>query len=234
MSTPARLSEETIINLAENGVHIQIFLDLLKLSLESRVDRLTTGEGPQGLFQLWREVAKEGSIVSARLAREEAGSARAKGYVYEDRYADEGYEDEDDLFAAASSEHSTAWWEDPVSGCPSGLEDTVLYLLDAGFKPDSCQVLAAKLQEVAKKSLKSCAERFRVDVPMSCSGFVIPGQYQVPRVWCCCVFTMHILDPCGVLRPGEVQIKSSSRTLTDHFGQLSDIIMGEVLVCNKI
>ncbi|PSR72419.1 hypothetical protein PHLCEN_2v11709, partial [Hermanssonia centrifuga] len=180
MSTPARLSEETIINLTENGVHIQIFLDLLKLSLESRVDRLMTWDGPQGLFQLWREVTKEGSIVSARLAREEAGSARAKGYVYEDRYADEGYEDEDDLFAAASSEHSTAWWEDPVSGCPSGLEDTVLYLLDAGFQPDSCQVLAAKLQDVAKKSLKSCAERpmWRFETRRSADKELLKDSYR--------------------------------------------------------
>jgi len=41
----------------------------------------------------------------------------------------------------------------------------------------------------------------------------------------------RILDPFGVLGPEEVQIKSSKRNLRTDDGLLTDIILGDVLVC---
>lgn len=38
------------------------------------------------------------------------------------------------------------------------------------------------------------------------------------------------LDPCFVLEPGEVHIKSSHHNLHNQQGNLTDIILGEVLV----
>lgn len=37
-------------------------------------------------------------------------------------------------------------------------------------------------------------------------------------------------DPLGILEPGEVHIKSSSRNLVDANGYPTDIVLGEVLV----
>ena len=45
-------------------------------------------------------------------------------------------------------ERSEAWFPDPTSGCPSGLEETCMYLLAAGFRPDSLPMLNTKLQKV--------------------------------------------------------------------------------------
>lgn len=185
MSSPAHLSVETIINLAENGVKTDALLDMLKLSFTHRADRLTTWDGPDGLFKLWNSVVKEGNVISARLARQEAGSARAKGYVYEDA-TDDWEDDESDItdpndprrkeLLQAMGERSVAWWEDPISGQPSSLEETCLVLLDSGFSPSSNPVLRAKLRQVAKKSIRSLVDKYRMAVSMSCSAFVIPGM----------------------------------------------------------
>ncbi|KAF9812816.1 hypothetical protein IEO21_05963 [Rhodonia placenta] len=211
MTSPARLSTETIINLAENGVHTSVFVKLMQESMQKKVEGLTTWQGDYGLYRLWMNVARAGGIVSARLAREAAGAARAKGYVFEDFTDEAGDEDGFDQMDKALEDHSTAWWDDPISGCPSTLEETVLVLLDSGFKPDTCPVLAAKLKEVVKRAINSYVRRYRVDVPQSCTAYIVP-------------------DPLGVLEPGQVHIKSSRRNLVDQDGRPTDIVLGEVLV----
>lgn len=182
MTSPSHLSVETIINLAENGVKMEALAVMMKANLSTKVDGLTTWDGDHGLYILWQNVLREGHVVAARLARQEAGSARAKGYIYED--AQEGFQDEEvdedsleDRLLRETGESSTAWWEDPISGQPSSLEETVLSLLDSGFEPESQPVLRSKLKYVAQKSIKTVANKYRIAVPMSASGFVIPGRY---------------------------------------------------------
>ena len=180
MATPSRLSVETIVNFAENGVGQGALVDLLNVSLTERTDRLTkwTGEG-FSMHTLFLAVAQEGGVFSARLARMVGGAARFKGLVYEDRDPYGETEDEDCLedagLDAASSEQSSAWWPDPISGQPSTLEDTVLGLLVPGFTPGDCPALRAKLKRVAEKPLNPVVNKLRLLVPMSCSAFIIPG-----------------------------------------------------------
>ncbi|KZT10358.1 uncharacterized protein LAESUDRAFT_693936 [Laetiporus sulphureus 93-53] len=213
LTTPARLSTETIINFAENGVPSTIFVKLMQQSMEATVAGLTTWETEVDLFRLWMNVARAGGVVACRLAREAAGAARARGFVFEDLSDKLGDEDEDgfDELDKALEEHSTAWWADPISGCPSTLEETVMVLLDAGFHPRNCPVLGAKLKEVVKKSVTVYAKKFRTDVAMSCTAFIVP-------------------DPFGVLEPGQVHIKSSKCHLLDQAGNMTDQILGDVLV----
>ncbi|KAI0075924.1 hypothetical protein K474DRAFT_1663689 [Panus rudis PR-1116 ss-1] len=214
LSTPARLSEETIINLAENGVSTAVFEGLLKTAVQERVGKLLTWGESDGLFSLWINVAREGAVLSARMTRHHAGIARAMGYVRDDPVNVEE-QDEDDLVTSqmeAMTEKSKAWWDDPVSGCPSSLEETVLVLLDAGFRPETSRILSLKLREVALKAVRYYTTgNFVIDVPQSCSCFVVP-------------------DPTGKLKPGEVHIRSSYRNLVDAEGNLTDLIMGEVLL----
>ena len=122
-------------------------------------------------MSLWANLAREGGVFAARLARMHAGAARAKGYVYEDRA--EGDDDVD-----ARKAQSSAWWDDPVSGCPSSLEETAMHLLDSGFRPDTCPVLREKLKVVAIKTLSPARNSYRMPVSMSCTAFVIPGAYM--------------------------------------------------------
>ena len=175
MSTPAQLSTETIINLAENGVPAETFAAMMRESFKNRVDKLTQWDGPDGLYKLWKNVCDEGHVVAARLARENAGSARAEGYVYEDPSESLDIDCmEEDPAAAATS---TAWWEDPVSGQPSSLEETCAGLLDAGFSPSTCLLLREKLMKVAEKAVSAMRTKYRIGVPLSCTAFVIPGRH---------------------------------------------------------
>ncbi|KAH9852493.1 RNA dependent RNA polymerase-domain-containing protein [Lenzites betulinus] len=215
MNTPARLAIETITNLAENGVPYSYFVSLFKMRLEERLDRLLAFDDgdPKSMLRLWNAIAREGAVINARMTREAAGIARAAGLTsrdYEDELEDE---DEDGLdgLDKALREQSSAWWEDPISGCPSGLEETCLTMLDAGFTPQTCPVLRAKLMEVAKKVVTTFRTRYRTAVPMSCSAFIVP-------------------DPYGVLGPNEIHVKCSRGEFLDHKGRQTDIVLGDVLV----
>ncbi|PIL27621.1 RNA-dependent RNA polymerase [Ganoderma sinense ZZ0214-1] len=206
LKRPARLSTETITNLAENGVPFECFRDLFQVNLRDRVDALLKwdeeladpdGPKPDGpaMKLLWDALAREGGVVAARMARADSGRARISGYVFDD--GDDEFEDEDGLsqLDAALHQQSSAWWEDPISGSPSSLEETCMTLIDSGFRPESCAVLRAKLREVAKKVVKTFQTRFRFEVPMSCSAFIVPGKYMRLRF-----VTRH---PCKV--PSDVQ-----------------------------
>ncbi|OBZ77597.1 hypothetical protein A0H81_02409 [Grifola frondosa] len=162
LTSPARLSVETIINLAENGVPFKVFVTLLTESMRTKAESFLQFDGPDGDLLLWANVAREGGVISARLAREVAGAARAHGYTFEDATEEDGDDDDLEQLDKALQERSTAWWRTK---------------------------LAAKLKEVAKKSIRSFATRFRIVVPMSCSAFIVP-------------------DPYGVLGPNEVHIRS--------------------------
>ncbi|KAI0706226.1 RNA dependent RNA polymerase-domain-containing protein [Cytidiella melzeri] len=214
MKTPAQLSSETIINLAENGVPATTFRDMMKESFARKVEMLTLWDGPNGLSKLRENISREGNVVSARLARQHAGSARAKGYIYEDyeEPVDSDCIADDDLaLMEVGRESSTAWWDDPISGQPSSLEETCMGLLDSGFSPSTCSLLRDKLLRVAKKSLTSLATKFHIKVQLSCTAFVIP-------------------DPVGVLNPGECQIKFSTKRVQGPDGVPTNMILGPLLL----
>lgn len=183
LSYPASLSTETIINLAENGVPLDVFKSLMKTSMQEKIDGLTTWSGPDGIYQLYYNLAKEGGVVAARLARGNPAFARAMGWIFDDVAPDDVYNDgegdtEDEALDKATSESSSAWWPDPVGGSPSSLEETCMELIDSGFSPDHLPVLREKLKKVAEKANKTTLEKYRMQVPMSCSAWAVPGSWQ--------------------------------------------------------
>lgn len=235
MSTPARLTYETIINLAENGVPAQIFADLFKTGIRKIVTDLTSWDGPDAMYKLWTAVERAEGVFAARKAREAVGEARFRGYRF--RSQDELEDDEDDIDEDEeegfdSAQRSTAWWADQTSGCPSTLAETVMVLLDSGFVPQKLPVLREKLRQVIINKIESrsaCGKDIRLDLDHCAIAFVVPGQIVVSLL----VTTSHVdvrfLDPYNVLGPDEIHIKSSSRNLKTEDGLFSDIITGNVL-----
>ncbi|OSD08147.1 hypothetical protein PYCCODRAFT_1430316 [Trametes coccinea BRFM310] len=216
MNTPVRLSVETITNLAENGVPHAAFQELFTLDLEERIGPLldfTIPEQPRDMQALWHAIARTGSVMLSRVAREAVGIARAAGYVMEDDLDDLDDEDEDGLNSLdkALNDSSSAWWEDPISGLPSRLDETALTLLDSGFIPSKCPVLKAKLREFIKQTITTFRTKYRFAVPMSCAAFIVP-------------------DPFGVLGPNEIHVKCSRRDFVDPAGRKTDLVIGDVLV----
>ena len=179
LTTPSRLAEETIINLAENGVPLMSFASLMRDDLQARVDSLTQWMPPEASpYKLYRNIAHADGVLTQRLIRESAGMARARGLTRYDVNDDDREEDEDGLAEVDEllKEQSTAWWADPTSGCPSTISETSLVLLDSGFLPDTCPVLASKLKHCVKTVITQCRNKCHITVPMSCTAFVVPGK----------------------------------------------------------
>lgn len=172
---PARLSAEVIINLAENGVSHSVFVKLMQEGLEEVFIGLTQWEGTHAMERLWFNVARSGGVMPARMARELGGESRAKGFGEREDDAEEDEDEEGMQIDAAFFQRSAAWWADQVSGCPSSLEETVMVLLDSGFTPKTCPVLAEKLKQVVNTAIKRSVVRYKIHVPMSCEAFIIPG-----------------------------------------------------------
>ena len=179
MRTPAQLSTEVIINLAENGVPPSIFVRLLEDGIRATVKDLTTWEGPDAMFKLWVNVERAGGVLAARRARETICEARVRGYT--NKSPDEldlehdGDDDEDDLDEKLMRRRSVAWWTDYVSGCPSSLEETVMVLLDSGFTPQESPILREKLRKIVLSKIENRLQKIRLDVEESCVAFAVPG-----------------------------------------------------------
>lgn len=180
--TPCRLSVETIINLSENGVPPSAFLDLLKQGLDELVTPLLAWDGQKAMSALWCTLRRLGGVMTARRAREDVGLARVKGHL--ERDAEEVGPDDEDGFQQldALEQRSSAWWNDETSGCPSTLEETVMYLLDSGFTPENCAVLKDKLEKIVKSCINNYIRSYRIEMPMSATAFLVPGLDIDPRI----------------------------------------------------
>ncbi|KIM46105.1 hypothetical protein M413DRAFT_16853 [Hebeloma cylindrosporum] len=209
--TPCRLSVETIINLAHNGVTKRVFLELLQKGLADLVEPLLDWDSPDAMRKLWSNVRRLGGVMAARRAREEAGLARVKGFS--EREAEEiEIDDEEDFNSAELAEQrSSAWWGDEVSGCPSSLEETIMYMIDSGLTPKECPLLRDKLDKFIRSRLTNYIKSYRIDVPMSASAFLVP-------------------DTSGILEEGQVFYKSSRREFLTPEGFKTDVYVGDVLL----
>ena len=206
--SPCRLSVETIMCLADNGVPKKVFLDLLENSLKELVEPLLDWDSPDAMMNLWCNVCRLGGVMAARRAREDVGRARVNGYSERDTEEIE-LEDEDGFTIDETENQSVAWWSDEISGCPSSLEETIMYMLDAGFTPRDSPVLRDKLHKFIKGRVNSYVKTYRIDVPMSATAFLVPGKKK----------NLHcglILEVLQIQRGFSSLAKSSSRALVGY------------------
>ncbi|KAG6895076.1 hypothetical protein C0992_003241 [Termitomyces sp. T32_za158] len=228
MRSPAAISAETIINLADNGVPSRIFVKLLKANLEEIVAVLTTWDGPDAMYNLWTAVERVGAVLHSRRSREAVGEARARGLSSYSNEDDE--DDEDGMKYDIGQERSKAWWADQISGCPSSLEETVLVLLDAGFRPQDSPIVREKLKQVVKGAVNNRTCKYRYKLAQSAIAFVVPGMFLFVRFHLALPDLTWVTDPYSVLGPDEIHIKSSRRNFQMQHDILTDVVLGEVLI----
>ncbi|PPQ99097.1 hypothetical protein CVT24_009364 [Panaeolus cyanescens] len=210
--TPARLSNEVIVNLHENGVPAGYFIRLMQTRVRSVVDGLTMWKGDGAMVNLCANVFRAENIYSARRARHAKGEARARGCTertLDDWASDE--EDDDDILDKETTEKSAAWWGDAISGCPATLGETAIAMILAGFTPPECPILREKLKNILDVCVNREVKRLKFQVLQSCSAFAIP-------------------DPCGVLEENQIYVRSSRPIFTLADGTKSDILSCPVLV----
>ncbi|KAG8927481.1 hypothetical protein FRC02_008104, partial [Tulasnella sp. 418] len=204
---PSRLSAETLVNLAHNGVPHKVFIELLRSGLNEEVRALTTWSGGEsGVAALWDAVFSAGHLIGERLQRENAASARARGYILDDEDVADDLMNDDDL----GINRPAAWWPDEISGCPCISHEAVCSLLAAGFTPDQNLFLFDKLERVLDIAISKYTLRFRLVVPASVEAFVLP-------------------DPSGELEEGQVFFSFSKIRLDPVTDEPIQVITGPVI-----
>jgi hypothetical protein len=182
LTHPARLSAETIVNIAENTIvtatdkHTEI-LRLLQDGLERTLMpflRWTETRGlPNGndeaMLLLWLAVSRTGNVMAKRMAREYTELARARGLIsrWEPELEDD---DEEDL---PSDEPIDDVIESDLLNLNS-VQETTMRLLDAGFKPQH-PFVNSRLKTIVKKVMANYVGKFRIEVPGSVVVFCVPG-----------------------------------------------------------
>ncbi|KZS95473.1 hypothetical protein SISNIDRAFT_452100 [Sistotremastrum niveocremeum HHB9708] len=206
---PARLSAETIICLSHNGVPNKVFEQIFQDGLNEIVQGLTDWDRPDARYYIWAAVARVGGVVYTRLARASGLESRAMGFEKRDaEMDDDATEANGDVDPETG--RSDVGSVDPFSGCPALIEETVLCLLEAGFMPHELPYLATQIKFVLMNAIESYFTRYKVEVKMSAEALIVP-------------------DPCNVLAPGQIHIKSSRRLNWIHDRE-SEQILGPVLV----
>ncbi|KAI0033844.1 RNA dependent RNA polymerase-domain-containing protein [Vararia minispora EC-137] len=210
VTTPARLSMQLILNMSHNGVPDDVFIKLLDASLREETTVFTDWSGPYAMPLLWAAVGRAGNIPAVRLQRLlPTGAARAMGIASRfdmERTADGAAADVFD-----QSESQT----DAPSGRsgPDTLHETVMELIQAGFRPDESSYLHQKLRYVLDLVIQGVVGKYRIPVARSAEAYVIA------------------VDPLGVLEEGEIHFQSTVALGADPFSDDSPyIVTGDVLV----
>ncbi|KAG2154648.1 RNA dependent RNA polymerase-domain-containing protein [Suillus clintonianus] len=209
----SRLSRDTLVNLAHNGVPTGILKELMADGLHNEVRQLTEWNGPDSMLIVWRAVERAGRVVICRLRRRIAGQARALGLGElrpNDKLGDEN-DDGDDVVSDQPPTASSPRSRHPHSGQPTTLHESALELLQAGFHPLKLEPLFRKLQSVVTLVLDDYIEKCHIPVKESLEAYIIP-------------------DPYGVLEEGQIHFRSSQPIVDPESGTHMDIVIGSVLV----
>ncbi|KAG8944657.1 hypothetical protein FRC04_001621 [Tulasnella sp. 424] len=206
ISTPARLSAESIQILSHNGVSTSVFLDLQKNCFEEDFSALVDWPEDKPLVKLAHAITQIQNVVGERRTRLVRGMARARGLSAKSwDEVEEGQE----LLEPEAEPRSAAWWPDDVSGCPSTLAETCLVNLQAGFRPESLPYLKRKLKHLLDDSLARYVDKFKITIPHALTGTLVP-------------------DPLGVLEPDEISISLSEPMDID--GKKVMVLQGPCLI----
>ncbi|KAF5352350.1 hypothetical protein D9756_006189 [Leucocoprinus leucothites] len=207
-SNSVSISRQSIVNLSFNGVPDEVLLACVEKGLTDEIEPLLKWNHPQVSLHLWNAINKNGSVARSRLSRATAGISRALGLTRRVWTEDDDEEEVIDF----DEDKSADTGRNEYSGAPLGLHESALELLQAGFHPLTFKSLRDKVQTIVEQTIKTYVESFRIHLPESLGGFVVP-------------------DPLGVLEEGEVYYRSSQplvdpRTQRDFHTLTGNVILG--------
>ncbi|KAF8131526.1 RNA dependent RNA polymerase-domain-containing protein [Boletus edulis] len=211
VTTPSRLSSQTLVNLASNGISHQILKELMAKGLQEEIQSFIDWNKPQSMILVWKAVERAGSVVVSRLRRLLAGQARALGLGQLHPPENQSQEEEEEDGELNYLQPLTDIGHKKSSGQPITLHETVLELLQSGFHPLKLDLLFKKLEAVITLVLDDYVKKFHIPIMESCEAYIVP-------------------DPYGVLEEGQVHFKSSEPIINPSTGEQTDIILGDVLV----
>ncbi|KAF9447542.1 hypothetical protein P691DRAFT_731304 [Macrolepiota fuliginosa MF-IS2] len=208
-STPISASRQSIVNLSFNGVPDQILMRYLEEGLTEEIEPLVNWNRPKAAPHLWTAINTTGGVARARLARCTAGISRALGLTKRVWAEVEGEAvDDGDIFDESNSSYTG---RNEYSKAPLSLHEFAIELVQAGFHPSQSKLLREKLEYIIDQTIKTCIEKYRIPLPESLDGFVVP-------------------DPLGVLEEGEIYYRSSQSLRNPRTQMTCDILTGDVIL----
>lgn len=182
VTTPSRLSSQTLVNLSYNGISHEILKKLMALGLKEEIQPFMEWTQPQAMVLVWKAVERAGSVVKGRLRRLLAGQARALGLCQFHPLDEQGQEDEEENDDLNYSHPLTDPGHKKASGQPLTLHESVLELLQSGFHPLKLEYLFQKLELVITMVLDDYVEKFHIPIMESCEAYIVPGNYPLHHI----------------------------------------------------
>ncbi|KAI0271441.1 RNA dependent RNA polymerase-domain-containing protein [Gloeopeniophorella convolvens] len=167
ITAPSRLSQQLIINLAENGVPTDVLKTLLEDGLRECFAALTQWDGAEAMPLLWNAVNEAGNVSKQRLQRVARGLARAIGLA--------GRHGADRLDTELDQENV----EEGGQGSEKSLHQTVLEMIQAGFNPKKSTYLYWKMNVVVKQAMEFYLKKYHIEVPGTAEAFIVPDPFGV-------------------------------------------------------
>jgi len=170
IKVPARLNYQVVMNLAENGVGSHVFENLVHEGLSEMFTSYTRWDGPGAMPLLWHAVNNLGSVTRTRLQITAHGLERAIGLST--RFEMDRRNEEDDLELED---------EDPsLNNDEKSLYQTVLELIQVGFRPQGSPILFEKMRYVVQQAMGRYLDKYHLEVRQSAEAFIVPGALDVP------------------------------------------------------
>jgi RNA-dependent RNA polymerase len=174
VTSPHRLSMQSILNLSHNGVPHEVFTQILRQGLDQEVARIVEWDQPHAMRHLWKALYQL-RVGSLRLYRQARGVSRALGLTGRKI---EGDTSED---AEVDAENVVDAWtgRNQFSGTPISLHEITMEMLQAGFHPLTSRFLYDKIRHVLSGIIDSYVKDFKLSVPQSVEAFICPGHRLV-------------------------------------------------------
>jgi RNA-dependent RNA polymerase len=129
VTTPSRLSQQTIINLAHNGVPDDSFNILVEKELQAIIEPLTNWSDPHATLAIAKAIDQAGHVTGSRLQRLAGGSTRALGLGRDFHRDDDDNDEHDEANDLSGAEPQIHSGRDIYSGAPQSLFESAYDLI---------------------------------------------------------------------------------------------------------
>lgn len=255
-SQGARLSGQFITILSDCGVPNEILLKLQSDALEKELREWTevSVEGVKGNMRLdemtrlriAKLVGRNQSLALMIKKRELTGEARGYGFgrtkplqAEEEESSDEAvpptsglqrYESFSSQMTASEQVEKAVetWSHNEISGFPAFKSMAFQDALYAGIEVWKSRYWFNIWKDLAKGAMLQIVSKFHLSVEKSASGFFQPGIVVYLLSWC--PLLTSLIDPTGLLKPGQVFFRPKEEMLDSTTGLRIDAVLGPVLV----
>ncbi|KAH9486232.1 RNA-dependent RNA polymerase 1 [Psilocybe cubensis] len=174
------LSEQSIVNLFNNGVPAETLIRLMEEGLEEDVAPLMDWDRPHAMVFLWDAINKCGNVSGSRTQRISVALNRALGLKGRDWGRDNDDIDADEDGVEGADDGPTLnTGRNMYSGAPYALHEVAAELIQAGFHPAEMELLYDKIRWIVDSAMRTSIQKYRIPIPESLGAYIAPDYFGV-------------------------------------------------------